>query len=169
MPTEIIDNLTTYLELLKTEINREDYRRVKFLDEAARELVEIVDEIIPKWNPNLMYSGHEEEFWNYFNEEGISSLEIVYTGFTGEGMGEPDDIAVYWEFGKKHLGGYNDILARDYAYYIEFGKDRFAPNAKLKAPDRPPAAFLSSALLDMDEIVEYYAQEWIDLVLSKVA
>ena len=163
---KLVDNLTNYLDALGDRIKDIGYRE-KFLDDAAKELVEIVDEVIPRMNPNLRYSGLNESFWEHHHDEGKSVVEVIYTGFTGEGKSEPDDVYVFWEFGKYHRGGYSDILGRDYAYYIEFGKDRFAPNSKVKAPDRVPSLYLTGSVLEMEDLIEYHAEEYLNKILKK--
>lgn len=163
---QVQENITDYLNALEGKVKDTGYRE-KFLDDAAKELVSIADEAIPKWNPNIMYSGLNESFWNHRHEETKSIVEVIYTGFTGEGMSEPDDIQVWWEFGKYHKGGYSDILGRDYAYYLEFGKDRFAPNQKYKAPDRQESLYLTGAVLEMEDLIEFYMEEFVNHILKK--
>ena len=167
MTTKIFDGLTNYLDELLVNVNDKS-RKDAFLTEYARELVEEVNQEIPTWNPNLIYSGQDESFWQWIHQPDYASVEIIYTGFTGEGMSEPDDIQVWWEFGKKHLGGYNDILGRDYAYYIEYGRDRYAPNSKVKAPTREPSAFLSGAVVTMgeEETIKDYLMEYFDMIFK---
>ena len=162
---EVQDNLTNYFDELESYIKNKSFKE-KVLHDSAKEMVEIADDIVPKWNPNLMYSGLNEAFWNYTHDKSKSIVEVIYTGFTDEGMGEPEDIQVFWQFGKYHKGGYSDILGRDYAYYIEYGKDRYAPNEKYKAPDRQPSLFLTSALMDMEELIEYHAEDYLTELLG---
>ena len=162
----VTDNLTNYLDELSSKVIDRSYRE-KFLNDMARELVSFADETIPRWNPNIRYSGLNEGFWQYSHKENKSTVKVTYTGFTGEGMGEPDDIQVWWEFGKYHRGGYNDILGRDYAYYLEFGQDKFAPNSKVKAPDRTPSLYLTTAVIDMEDMIDLYAEEFMNLILNK--
>lgn len=163
---EVTENLSKYVDYLEKEVKNID-RDKKVLEEMGEEFVGIVDEVVPKWNPNLMYSGLNSETWNFLNKENMSELEIIYTGFTGEGMSEPDDIAVWWEFGKYHRGGYSDILGRDYAYYQEFGQDKFAPNAKVKAHDFGGNHYVASGVASFDsDVLEYYAEEYIRQLLQ---
>ena len=137
----------------------------------ATEFVDITNETVPKWNPNLMYSGLNEEFWTTKHDGNISNITILYTGFTGEGMGEPDDIQVWWEFGKYHKGGYSDILGRDYAYYQEYGEDLYAPNAKYKAKTFEGHHFVESGIYTFEDgsensISKWYAEKYLKRLMN---
>ena len=158
------DTLNGYLDELMGRANNPDLKE-RYLNLMAADVVEMVDEIVPKWNPNLRYSGLNEDFWETKHEGDKSSLTILYTGFTGEGVGEPDDIAVWWEFGKYHKGGYGDILGRDYAYYQEFGVDKFAPSKKYAAPTHTGKHYLETGITNSEDIVEYWAEEYLLKVL----
>lgn len=160
------DSLTEYLEYLNEAIN--DTGRTKhFLELWAEDFADIVDETIPKWNPNLMYSGLNPAFWEVKHTDGSSSITILYTGFTGEGGGEPDDIEVWWEFGKYHKGGYNDILGRDYAYYQEYGKDKFAPSKAVEAPSFGGHHFVESGLYTFEEVMPSHVEEYLMQILKR--
>lgn len=163
---EVKENLSKYVDYLEKEIKNNALEQ-RVLEDMAYDFVEMVDEVVPKWNPNLVYSGSNPETWNIFNEDYRTELEIIYTGFTGEGMGEPDDIQVWWEFGKYHKGGYSDILGRDYAYYQEFGQDKFAPSSKYRAKSFEGHHYVASALGSYDEtVIEYHAEEYIRQLLK---
>ena len=164
------DNLTKYLNNLEKRVNNPALKE-KHLELMATEFVDIVNEVIPKWNPNLMYSGLEEQFWKYYHKDYRSSVTVLYTGFTGEGVGEPDDIQVWWEFGKYHKGGYSDILGRDYAYYQEYGIDRYAPSRKYKAKSFEGHHFVESGIYSMEDgsnysISRHYAGEYLKELLN---
>ena len=158
------DTIIQYLNELENRVNSV-HLRDKYLELMAGDIVEMVDEVVPKMNPNLRYSGLNEDFWDKKHEDDFSSLTILYTVFTGEMQCEPDDIEVWWEFGKYHKGGYGDILGRDYAYYQEFGEDKFAPNSKVKAHTFEGHHYLESGILDSPDIVEYWAGEYLLKVL----
>ena len=164
----VTDNLTNYLDELSSKVIDRSYRE-KFLNDMARELVSFADETIPRWNPNIRYSGLNEGFWQYSHKKNKSTVKVTYTGFTGEGMGQPEELpeGVWWEFGKKHIGGTEDLLGRDYAYYLEFGQDRFAPNKDVQAPNRPPELYLTGAVIEMEDMIDLYAEEFMNLILNK--
>ena len=163
---EVKENLSKYVEYLEKEIKNIN-RDKKVLETMAEDFVDIVNEVIPTMNPNLIYSGSNPETWNIFNEDNRTELEIIYTGFTGEGMGEPDDIYVWWEFGKYHEGGYSDILGRDYAYYQEFGQDKYAKSAKTRAPSFEGHHYVASAVGSFDDTrIEYHAEDYIRQLLQ---
>ena len=164
------DTFTEYLDNLEKEA-RNPNRKEKYLRLMAAEFVDIVNETVPKWNPNLMYSGLEENFWRIKNKDYRSSLTVLYTGFTGEAIGEPDDIQIWWEFGKYHKGGYGDILGRDYAYYQEYGKDKYAPNNKVKAPDFGGHHYLESGIYEFEDetdhsLSKHYAEQYLKELLN---
>lgn len=159
------DTISAYLDKLY-EVANDPRRKEQALSGAATDVVELVDEYVPKWNPNLRYSGLNEEFWEYTHSEDYSDVMILYTGFTGEGVSEPDDIAVWWEFSRYHKGGYSDILGRDYAYYQEFGEDKFAPNGKLKAPNIPGKHYLEAGIMGSEDIIEYHIENYLERVMS---
>lgn len=163
---EVKENLSKYVDYLEKEVKNID-RDKKVLEEMAEEFVDIVSEVVPVASGNLRDSGLNPEMWNILNENNLTELELIYTGFTGEGMGEPDDIHIWWEFGKYHRGGYSDILGRDYAYYQEFGQDKFAPSTKVKAPTFEGHHYVASALGSFDEdVIEYFAEEYIRQLLQ---
>lgn len=163
---QVEDTVSEYLTYLEEAIA--DKGRTKhFLELWAEDFADIVNETIPKWNPNLMYSGLNPSFWKVAYEEGISKISILYTGFTGEGMGEPDDIQVWWEFGKYHKGGYSDILGRDYAYYQEYGVDKYAPSQKVQAPSFGGHHFIESGLYTFEEVMPYHVEEYLRAILNK--
>lgn len=160
------DTILEYLDKLHQAVNDEQ-RREKVLHDSAEDVVELIDEVVPKWNPNLRYSGLNEDFWDYTHSKDNSDITILYTGFTGEGRGEPDDIAVWWEFGKYHKGGYGDILGRDYAYYQEVGKDKFATGkeAKYKAADFEGHHYVESGMLDSWDMIEWRVGEYLERII----
>ena len=120
----IEDTITEYLEKL-TELSTGEDNRKRFLKDAGHELhFRYINPEIPKWNPNLMYSPLEKRHQNFKIGDGVSSLELLYTGFTETAeMGELP-VGVWSEFGDKSQG----ILERDYAYYQETGEDEIAPD-----------------------------------------
>ena len=163
---EVKENLSKYVEYLEKEIKNID-RDKKVLEEMAEEFVDIVGEVVPRASGNLSRSGLNPETWNIFNENNLTELEIIYTGFTGEGGSAPDDIHIWWEFGKYHRGGYSDILGRDYAYYQEFGQDKYAESVKTTAPTFEGHHYVASAIRSFDDtVIEYYAEEYIRQLLK---
>lgn len=158
------DTLDEYLDELQGRVDNTNLRE-HYLELMAADIVDIVDEVIPTMNPNLICSGQNPQFWNTVHEADKSSLTILYTGFTGEGMGEPEDIEVWWEFGKYGKGGYNDILGRDYAYYQEFGVDKFYKKKDYKARTFEGHHYLETGIEDSEDVVEYWAGEYLQKIL----
>lgn len=160
------ETVTKYFDELFMNVHDEN-NMFKLLDTIGDEAKMDIDQDVPRMNPNLRYSGLNDKFWDFQNLEDAYRLIIPYTGFTGEGMGEPDDIRVWWEFGKKHTGGYNDTLGRDYAYYQEMGVDAFAPNSKVKAPTFEGHHYVSLGLATTEGYMGDYVEEFLSVMLSK--
>lgn len=120
------DTITDYLKQLD-ELAHNTTNQKRFLKTAASEMhFDYIEPLIPKWNPNLMYSPLEEDNQIYKISNNFSSIELIYTGFTDreferEGNGL---FKVYSEFGDKYTGE----LYRDYAFYQETGFDWDAPH-----------------------------------------
>lgn len=158
---EVEEDLSEYLAYLEKEI-KNTARDEKVLKRMAKEFVDIVNEVIPTWNRNLMASGANPERWNIFNENNRTELEIIYTGMTGPGGSAPDpsDLpqGVWWEFGDKAT----KTLKRDYAYYQEFGIDDKYPKLNFEGHH-----YVASAIGSFDEdVIEYYAEDYIRELLK---
>lgn len=156
---EVTENLSKYVDYLEKEIKNTS-RDEKVLKEMAEEFVDIVSEVIPTWNRNLIASGANPERWNIFSKENLTELEIIYTGMTGPGGAAPSpkDLpqGVWWEFGDKAT----KTLKRDYAYYQEFGIDEIAENFE-------GHHYVASALGSFDEdVIEYYAEDYLRQLLK---
>ena len=156
---KVKENFSEYIDYLKKELNNTS-RDEKVLKEMAEEFVDIVSEVIPTWNRNLIASGANPERWNIFSKENLTELEIIYTGMTGAGgtAPSPKDLpkGVWWEFGDKET----NTLKRDYAYYQEFGIDEIAENFE-------GHHYVASALGSFDEdVIEYFAEEYIRQLLQ---
>ena len=122
---EIIENtVTDYLNKLDELANDEGNTR-RFLKDSAQEMhFEYIEPLMPKWNPNLMYSPLEPEHQIVKISKGVSSIELLYTGFTEEAREGDLPKGVWSEFGDKFTG----TLERDYALYQETGQDPIAPD-----------------------------------------
>lgn len=91
------------------------------MDKLAEDLSEnYIEKYIPQWNPNLFESGENPKNWFRHMEDGMSAIELLYTGFTELS----EYMYVFYE-----MGGYSDSrktsLKRDYAYYQETGEDLY--------------------------------------------
>lgn len=156
---EVEEDLSEYLAYLEKEI-KNTARDEKVLNRMAEEFVDIVSEVIPTWNRNLIASGANPERWNIFSKENLTELEIIYTGMTGPGgtAPSPKDLpqGVWKEFGDKAT----KTLKRDYAYYQEFGIDEIAKNFE-------GHHYVASAIGSFDEdVIEYYAEDYIRELLK---
>lgn len=112
------DSLMDYLTELVEVFNKS---KSGILDKLAWELTnEYIEPYVPQWNPNLYLSGEDSDNWFKQSKDGMTTIEILYTGFTEAS----EHMYVFYEF-----GGYSETkmtdLKRDYAYYQEFGKDLF--------------------------------------------
>lgn len=127
--TIVRDSFSSYLEAVYRTVS-DPSNDEAFLKNAAQELqFDYIDPLMPKWNPNLMFSPLERKNNHFSTTGGKSTLELVYTGFTEEARHEGLE-KIYWEFGDP----YEHILERDYAYYQETGVDKFAPKPDQEAP-----------------------------------
>ena len=128
MTIEIQDRLTEYFEELHQHFHKSQSR---FVEALAWDLAEDVMTFAPDWNPNLYLSGFEKRLWQEDISEGMSAIEILYTGFTEQ----VDYIEVWWEFATPetmHNRPEDRKLGRDYALYQETGYDRIADPRKAK-------------------------------------
>ena len=128
--TIVEDTVTPYLEKLY-EFTSDPFNHEAFLKDAAQELhFDYIEPLMPKWNPNLMFSPLEQENQVFKPDGGLATLDLIYTGKTEmaeEREWDKDEnnlYKVYWEFGDKFTGE----LHRDYAYYQETGQDDIAKN-----------------------------------------
>lgn len=127
---EIQDRLTEYLEELQAHFHKSQFR---LMEAMGHDLAEDVMTFAPDWNPNLYLSGFEKRLWHKDISEGMSAIEILYTGFTEQ----VDDIDVWWEFATiDTMSGLPEDreLGRDYALYQETTYDRIADPRKAKHP-----------------------------------
>ena len=116
------DTVSKYLDELYELSNSEDNTN-RFLKDAGHELhFRYVEPLMPKWNPNLMYSPLEKRHQIFDINSEISSLELLYTGFTESAEMNDFPKGVWSEFWDKTQG----ILQRDYAFYQETGDDPIA-------------------------------------------
>lgn len=158
---EVKENISEYVDYLQKELKNTS-RDEEVLKKMAEEFVDIVSEVIPTWNRNLIASGANPERWNIFSKENLTELEIIYTGMTGPGgtAPSPKDLpqGVWWEFGDKAT----KTLKRDYAYYQEFGID---PQGEAETFEGHH--YVASALGSFDEdVIEYYAEDYIRQLLK---
>lgn len=127
--TIVRDSLSNYLEAVYRTVS-DPSNDEAFLKNAAQELqFDYIDPLMPKWNPNLMFSPLERKNNHFSTTGGKSTLELIYTGFTEEARHDGLE-KIYWEFGDP----IEHILDRDYAYYQETGVDKFAPTKDKEAP-----------------------------------
>ena len=124
------DSLTEYLMELKQLIQSQ---RKEIAIALTEELVGTdgeegyIGSLMGKWNPYLYLTGQNRANWVEESEEGMDSIEAIYSGmdihkFFG---GEPPE-GVWWEFATDETDSYpprKRKLARDYAYYQETGID----------------------------------------------
>lgn len=112
------ETVTDYLAKLE-ELATDTSNQKRFLQDSAQEMhFDYIEPLMPKWNPNLIFSPLEKNHQIFSSEGQYSSLELEYTGFTQEAIhGELEEI--FWEFGDP----YEHILERDYAYFQETGED----------------------------------------------
>jgi len=157
---EVTENLSEYIDYLEQEI-RNHQASDTLLKNMAEDLTNMVSEVIPRWNPNLIWSGANPGLWKIVNSENISELEIVYTGFTGR------KINTWWEFNKSHKRDTTDPLERDYAYYQEYGIDKYYKDIKYKARDFEGHHYLGGSLADFDEYsIEDHAEDYLRQVMK---
>ena len=121
---EIQENVSKYLDKLDT-LSTDASNTKRFLKDVGQEMhLEFIEPLMPKWNPNLMYSPLEREHQIVKTSSTLSSLELIYTGFTE--LEEGGEINVWSEFAE-HGNPATHHLERDYAFYQETGYDPIAP------------------------------------------
>jgi len=127
----IVENSTlTYLEKLE-ELSADEDNKKRYIKDAGHELhFRYIEPEMPKWNPNLMYSPLEKEHQDYSIDSNISTLELLYTGFTETAQMNALPLGVWGEFGDKAQG----ILQRDYAFYQETTIDPIADPKGARSP-----------------------------------
>lgn len=119
---KIEENVSNYLEKLD-ELAHNTTNQTRFLKSAASEMhFEYVEPLMPTWNPNLIFSPLERRHQIISSSETLSSIELIYTGFTEEEEKYGLD-KIYREF----VDASGRHIARDYAYYQETGMDSDAP------------------------------------------
>ena len=117
------ETVTDYLAKLE-ELATDTSNQKRFLQDSAQEMhFDYIEPLMPKWNPNLIFSPLERENQIFSTEQGYSILELVYTGFTEEARHEELE-HIFWEFGDP----IDHVLYRDYALYQETGVDEVARN-----------------------------------------
>ena len=123
MKVEWEDNMSEYLNKLE-ELAQDKTNTTNFLKDILNEAhTEHIAPKMPQWNPNLINSPMEPEHQTVEIEEGKSSIELLYTGFTHKERTEGLDL-VFWEFAVDYKKS-SRHLARDYAYFQETGDDDF--------------------------------------------
>lgn len=116
------DTVTDYLNKL-SEFTSDTPNNRRFIRDAGQEMhYEYIEPLMPKWNPNLMFSPLEADNQTIDISTGMTSIELLYTGFTETAKMRQLPKGVWWEFGDK----LRNILERDYAYYQETGQDPIA-------------------------------------------
>lgn len=118
------DTVTEYLNKLD-ELSSDVSNNRRFIRSAGQEMhFDYIAPLMPKWNPNLMYSPLEPDNQIIDISDGLTTIELIYTGFTEDAKMNALPKGVWSEFGDKTQG----ILERDYAYYQETGDDPIADN-----------------------------------------
>lgn len=112
------ESVTKYINQVKKLANDTPNTR-SFLKTAAKDMhFENILPLMPAWNPNLIYSPMMSKNQRTNFSTSISTLDLIYTGFTGRQLNK-----VFREFGDVTTG----MLDRDYAFYQETGQDDLAP------------------------------------------
>lgn len=131
---EVQDTLTEYLDKLKSHFNANKVT----LNEVFAEAVvgdswmnprsgHIAKYMSTNFNPYLFASGQDKGYWKFMSEEGISSIEVMYSGMHLHEQYPVGKARVWWEFAEDTSAPKNQRkLARDYAWYQETGEDKIA-------------------------------------------
>lgn len=119
----IKDTLTKYIDDVIKLVDDESNTQ-KFLETTGQELhFDYISQYIPKWNPNLVLSPMERSHQFFELSNGISFLELEYSGFTRRSYFPK---GVWQEFSDDPEGlkpPDERELEKDYAYYQETGND----------------------------------------------
>lgn len=107
------------------------------------------------FNPYLYTSGQDESFWKKTVDEGISIIEIMYSGMHLHEQYPVGKARVWWEFGKYARGGRNDVLERDYAWYQETGEDKIAKPQDAKHTGAIQTGLASANSNDLKQTAHY--------------
>lgn len=130
---EVQDNLTDYLDKLKTHFEKnkiilnEEFTRAVVGDYLNPNSGHIAKYMSTNFNPYLFTSGQDEHYWKFMSEEGMSSIEVLYSGMRLHDRYPVGKARVWWEFAENPSVPKNQRrLARDYAWYQETGEDKIA-------------------------------------------
>lgn len=107
------------------------------------------------FNPHLYATGQDENLWKHTIEEGMSIIEIMYTGMHLHEEYPVGKARVWWEFGKYARGGTDDVLERDYAWYQETGQDPIAKSKDAKHKGAIQRGLSSANHKDLNRTTEY--------------
>lgn len=127
------DTATEYLEKLETLFKTEKKEMVNTL---MREMVGFpfsreggyIAPLMSQWNPYLYSTGQNSKYWEGTSEEGLTSIEALYTGMDIHSFyGTELPKGVWSEFATPETANKKDpkdrVLERDYAFFQETGID----------------------------------------------
>jgi hypothetical protein len=101
------------------------------------------------FNPYLYMSGQDQSKWKYTENEGSSTITVLYSGM---GLNEMYSRPKVWsEFGDKFEG----VLERDYAYYQETGRDPIAKKEDAKHIGAIARGLQASNQKDLKKVSSY--------------
>ena len=116
------DDFSEYLSELEA-LSKDESNQRNFLNDASYELhARYIAPLMSTWNPNLINSPMESKNRIFEYGDEISSLEMLYTGFTEEALSSKGLEHIFWEFAV-NFDKTTKHLARDYAYFQETGID----------------------------------------------
>lgn len=164
MTVEIQDNLTKYFEEL--QMNFESSKPA--LNEAFAESIvgkygspvsgHIAQFMSQTFNPNLFMSGQNPNYWQFESKEGMSILEVLYTGIHLHDKYPVGKAKVWSEFATsdtKNKPLQERELARDYAYYQETGIDPIAKSSDAKHKGAIKEGLSLSNQFDLEKTGDY--------------
>lgn len=158
---QVDDNFTKYLEELEKNF---DTGKSAMTEAFTRSIVgnygspisgHIAEFMSQTFNPYLFTSGQDENYWNLNKSKGKSVIEVLYSGMHLHNVYPPGKARVWWEFGKEGVGGRNDVLERDYAYYQETGRDKLAKSEDAKHQGAIEYGLLMSSEKDLEKTAHY--------------
>lgn len=160
----IEDTSTEYLDTLMEEITSNE---TLLAHDVAKEFTgsggtgsgHITKHMSRDFNPFLFRSGADERYWNLSKDDGLTIIEILYSGMRlHEEFNHP---LVWWQFATKETARNSNprerTLARDYAYFQETGIDSVADESLAKHQGAVQKGLSEASEKDLKKAGEYLA------------
>lgn len=154
---DVEENLTDYFEELLQHFNsHKDTLNYAFTREIVGNYGSVNGKIArlmsTTFNPHLYTSGQNEDLWKHMVDEGMSIIEIMYTGRYLHEEYPIGKAKVWWEFADKNN---QNKLGRDYSWYQETGEDPIAKSEDAKHKGAISKGLSSATSKDLNKTAQY--------------